>query len=157
MAQKNYLYYLEHIGKDPSRLIFEDELTGLYNRRFLFNYFQHDIKWDSLEANPVSLIMVDLDHFKNINDTYGHDVGDQALVWVANLLREVAGKDNLPIRYAGDEFMILLPRADKEQAMGLGEDLIRKVHERRMPLEAPGGSQRRACNDSEHWHCLRSQ
>ncbi|MBW1667456.1 MAG: diguanylate cyclase [Deltaproteobacteria bacterium] len=135
MAQKNYLYYLEHIGKDPSRLIFEDELTGLYNRRFLFNYFQHDIKWDSLEANPVSLIMVDLDHFKNINDTYGHDVGDQALVWVANLLREVAGKDNLPIRYAGDEFMILLPRADKEQAMGLGEDLIRKVHERRMPLE----------------------
>ncbi|MBW2030308.1 MAG: diguanylate cyclase [Deltaproteobacteria bacterium] len=139
MAQRSYLYYLEHIGRDPSRLIFEDELTGLYNRRFLFNYFRHDVKWDAVETNPVSLIMLDLDHFKNINDTYGHSVGDRALVWAANILKEVAGSENIPIRYAGDEFMILLPGGGKRQAVSLAEKLIRVMRKRAMPLQEAGG------------------
>ncbi|MGD2125998.1 MAG: diguanylate cyclase [Desulfobacteraceae bacterium] len=139
MEFKEYIYYLEHVGKDPSRLIFEDELTGLYNRRFLHNYFQHNVPWDSLETNPVSLIMMDVDYFKNINDTYGHNVGDQALVWVADLLKEVAGDKNLPIRYAGDEFMILMPKAEKQSALKLGESLIRLVHEKGIPLDEGDG------------------
>ncbi|MBU2497561.1 MAG: diguanylate cyclase, partial [Proteobacteria bacterium] len=130
MEHKELLYYLEHVGKDPSRLIFEDELTGLYNRRFLFNYFQANITWDALEKKPVSLIMMDVDHFKTINDTHGHDVGDQVLVWVAGLLKEVAGEENLPIRYGGDEFMILMPRAEKKEALNLGERLIQTVHDK---------------------------
>ena len=139
MEYKDYIFYLEHIGKDPSRLIFEDELTGLYNRRFLFNFFQHKVTWDALETAPVSLLMMDLDYFKNINDTYGHNVGDQALTWVADLLREVAGEKNLPIRYAGDEFMVLMPRAEKQAALDLGEALIRLLHQKPMPLEEGDG------------------
>ena len=61
--------FLKNIGKDPSHLIFEDELTGIYNRRFLLNYFQSKVPWNTLEAHPVSLIMMDVDHFKQINDT----------------------------------------------------------------------------------------
>jgi diguanylate cyclase (GGDEF)-like protein len=139
MEHKDYIYYLEHIGKDPSRLIFEDELTGLYNRRFLFNFFQYKVSWDALDADPVSLLMMDLDYFKNINDTYGHDVGDQALTWVAGLLREVAGEENLPVRYAGDEFMVLMPKAEKQAALDLGEALLRLVHQKPMPLEDEEG------------------
>jgi diguanylate cyclase (GGDEF)-like protein len=72
--------------------------------------------------------MMDVDHFKQINDTHGHGAGDQALVWVASLLRELAGDNGHPIRYAGDEFMILLPRSDKEAALKVAEQLIELVH-----------------------------
>jgi diguanylate cyclase (GGDEF)-like protein len=120
MAYQDLLYFLQNVGKDPSRLIFEDELTGIYNRRFLLNYFEYKISWDSLENQPVSLIMLDVDYFKQINDTHGHEAGDQALIWVATLLREVTGEAGLPIRYAGDEFIILLPKAGKQAALQIG-------------------------------------
>jgi len=122
-------YFLQHIGTDPSRLIFEDELTGLYNRRFLLNYFEHKLNWDSLEAEPVSLLMLDVDRFKQINDTHGHDIGDQALIWVAKLMKKAAGEDGLPVRYAGDEFIILMPGTPKKKALKVGEELIKLAHE----------------------------
>ncbi len=139
MEYKELYYYLEHAGKDPSRLIFEDELTGLFNRRFLFHYFKSKISWEALQEQPVSLIMVDMDHFKTINDTHGHDVGDQVLVWMAGLLKEVAGEENLPIRYAGDEFMVLMPTAEKQEAIHLGERLIQLVHDKPAELKEGGG------------------
>ena len=117
MKYEELLHFLQNAGKDPSRLIFEDELTCIYNRRFLFNYFQYKIPWDALKDHPLSLIMIDVDHLKQINDTYGHAVGDQALVWVAGLLKEVAGEEGMAIRYAGDEFMILLPNSEKQAAL----------------------------------------
>jgi diguanylate cyclase (GGDEF)-like protein len=135
MAYQDLLYFLRHVGKDPSRLIFEDELTSIYNRRFLLNYFEYKIPWDSLENHPVSLIMLDIDYFKQINDTHGHGAGDQALIWVATWLREVAGEAGLPIRYAGDEFIILLPKAGKQAALQIGERLVEVVHEKPVRLQ----------------------
>ena len=123
-------FFLQHVGTDPSRLIFEDELTGLYNRRFLLNYFEHKVDWDSLEAEPVSLLMLDVDRFKQINDTHGHEIGDQALIWVAKMMKEAAGEDGMPVRYAGDEFIILIPGAPKEKALKVGEGLIELSHEK---------------------------
>ena len=127
---KDLQYFLQHIGTDPSRLIFEDELTGLYNRRFLLKYFEHKVNWDSLEAEPVSLLMLDVDRFKQINDTHGHDIGDQALIWVAKLMKKAAGEDGLPVRYAGDEFIILMPGAARKKALKVGEELIKLSHEK---------------------------
>ena len=129
MEYRDLLHFLQHVGTDPSRLIFEDELTGICNRRFLLNYLQHKVAWDSLESEPVSLLMMDVDHFKQINDTYGHDVGDQALIFVAGLMKEVSGENGFAIRYAGDEFMILMPGAEKEAVLKAGEQLIQRVHE----------------------------
>jgi len=129
MEYQDLLYYIQHVGTDPSRLIFEDELTGIYNRRFLLNYFQYKVSWDSLESQPVSLLMMDLDHFKEVNDTYGHTAGDKVLIWVANLLKELSADKGLAIRYAGDEFMILMPDADKQAALQLGEQVIQRLHE----------------------------
>ncbi len=134
MKYEELLNFLQNVGKDPSRLIFEDELTGIYNRRFLLNYFQYKVTWDALEAHPLSLIMMDVDHFKQINDTYGHPMGDQALIWVGSLLKEIAGEEDLAIRYAGDEFMILMPQREKKAALQLGESLLQKVREQPMRL-----------------------
>jgi len=132
MDYSGLLSQLQNLGKDPSRLIFEDELTGLYNRRFLHNYFQQNIPWDALEDNPLTLLMMDLDYFKQINDTYGHDVGDQALIWVSNLLREVSEDKYMPVRYAGDEFIIIMPLCRKPRALKLGEKLLGLSRERTM-------------------------
>jgi diguanylate cyclase (GGDEF)-like protein len=134
MDYSELINQLQNLGKDPSRLIFEDELTGLYNRRFLHNYFQQNIPWNALEDNPLSLLMMDLDHFKQINDSYGHDVGDQTLTWLGNLLREVSADKYLPIRYAGDEFMILMPLCRKGRAVKLGERLLSLTRDKPMRL-----------------------
>ena len=139
MKYDELLNFLQHAGKDPSRLIFEDELTGIFNRRFLLNYFQYKISWDALKDHPVSLIMMDLDFFKKINDTYGHPTGDQALVYVATLLKEAAGEGALPVRYAGDEFMILPPIQKTEQPSKWGGSLLQRVRENPLVLEREGG------------------
>lgn len=132
MRYRELIDFLEHVGKDPSRLIFEDELTGIHNRRFLLSYFEHKVRWESGEDYPLSLIMVDLDHFKRINDSHGHDAGDQTLVWVASLLKEVARDNALPIRHGGDEFMMIVPGADREQGQQLAIRLQQRMRD--MPL-----------------------
>jgi diguanylate cyclase (GGDEF)-like protein len=129
MEYKDLLYFLQHVGTDPSRLIFEDELTGIYNRRFLLNYFRYKVPWDGLENRPLSLLMMDLDHFKEINDNYGHDAGDQVLIWVASVIKEVSGDQGLAIRYAGDEFIILMPNGGKEAALEVAERLLQRLHQ----------------------------
>jgi len=136
MSMKEYphlLHFLEHSNTDPSRLTVEDKLSGIYNRRFLSRYLQDKVQWDSLESEPVSLLKMDLDHFKHINDTHGHDVGDQALIWVAELMKEVSKENGLAVRYDGDEFVILMPGANKETALKVGQELIQLAHEKTSP------------------------
>ncbi len=132
---KDLLYYIQHVGTDPSRLIFEDELTGLYNRRFLFNFFHYSVQWNSLSNNPLSLLMMDLDHLKQINDAYGHSAGDHILLYTARLLKEISGNDYMAIRYAGDELMILMPGVDKKSAVKVGETVIQRI--RQEPIKLP--------------------
>ncbi|MGA1841773.1 MAG: diguanylate cyclase [bacterium] len=127
MENQELNHFLEYVGKDPSRLIFEDEATGIYNRRYLHHYLEYKIPQNSQEDQSLSLIMLDVDHFKEINDTYGHQIGDEALIWVAQVLKKVAGEDCVPIRYAGDEFMILLPDQKKDFALRMGERLLQWV------------------------------
>jgi diguanylate cyclase (GGDEF)-like protein len=127
MQKQDLVNLLEFTGKDPTRLVFEDELTSVYNRRFLFQYFQSRVSWEKLSNDPLSLIMMDVDKFKSINDTHGHQVGDAALVWVADMLRKVAGEEGLPIRYAGDEFMMLFTHCDKQTALKMGNRLLSKI------------------------------
>ncbi len=135
MQYAELLSSLQNIGKDPSRLIFEDELTGLPNRRFLLNYLQQKVKWDALKEHPLSLLMMDLDHFKQINDVHGHLCGDQALAQVARLLKEVAGDEGVPIRYAGDEFMVLMPGWTKQNALKVGEEILKRARAEPLHLE----------------------
>jgi diguanylate cyclase (GGDEF)-like protein len=130
MQYRDLIDLLEHVGKDPSRLIFEDELTGIHNRRFFLSYLEHKVRWERDEDFPLSLLMIDLDHFKEINDNYGHETGDQALLWMATLLKEVGGEDSLPVRYGGDEFMLLLPASARPEAREMADRLLQRTQDR---------------------------
>jgi diguanylate cyclase (GGDEF)-like protein len=100
-----------------------DALTGLLNRYGL----QHVLAREHAEARrynrPFSCLMIDLDNFKTINDTYGHTAGDLALQQVAGILREVVRGSDTVFRYGGEEFLVLLPETDLEGAAALGEKI----------------------------------
>lgn len=123
-------------GLDPiARLIFTDDLTGLFNRRY-FHYFLRERAGRS-ETGPVSLIAVDVDRFKSINDTLGHAEGDAFLKALSRTLSQVAGQNAVPIRFGGDEFVILLPGIGKEGASAVAHDLQQAA----LRLPFPGGAE----------------
>jgi diguanylate cyclase (GGDEF)-like protein len=130
--------FLKHVGKDPSRLVFEDELTGLHNRRYLRSYLEHQVDWESPKEHPLPLLIIDLDHFKQINDTQGHDTGDQVLTWMASLLKDVAGETGIPIRFAGDEFILLLPKTPREAAGEAADRLLQLTRDRPFRVRETG-------------------
>ena len=103
-------------------LAITDSLTGLYNRRRFFEYFESECLRSQRSSRPVSLIICDLDHFKNVNDQYGHNVGDLALRHVAAILRsEVRQGIDRVGRFGGEELVILLPETDLEPASAIAE------------------------------------
>jgi len=132
------LDFLQHVGRDPSRLIFEDELTGVHNRRFLHSYLEHKVHWSAGTDYPLSLLIIDLDRFKEVNDTHGHVAGDQLLTWVAALLSEVGGETGLPVRFGGDEFILLLPHTDAAGARETAARLLQRVRDRPFRLRDAG-------------------
>jgi len=86
-----------------------DTLTGLYNRWYVIDKIDSEINRSQRHGSPMSVLMLDLDHFKRINDTYGHAVGDQVLQWVGKTLKESCRVYDVPGRYGGEEFCIMLP------------------------------------------------
>ena len=100
-----------------------DALTGLYNRRGFSERAKHHLALAQRAGSPFSLLAIDLDDFKQINDTFGHDVGDEALVEIASVLSEVARESDLVARLGGDEFTLLLPNTTGHEA----EILIRRL------------------------------
>lgn len=106
----------------------QDPLTGLKNRRFFDEKFTIEYKRASRNNSSLSLIMMDLDNFKVINDTYGHDAGDECLKFIANLLAEEINRTgDILARYGGEEFIILLPNTASAQAFQLATQLKDKI------------------------------
>ncbi|MEC5385272.1 diguanylate cyclase [Uliginosibacterium sp. H3] len=106
-----------------ARMAHEDELTGLPNRRRFFGEAERMISAATRHSKPLSLIIFDLDYFKLINDEHGHVIGDQVLREVANRLLEQLRNEDLPCRWGGEEFLILMPMTDLSMAMPLAERL----------------------------------
>lgn len=98
-----------------------DPLTQLANRRFLMNVFDKEFHRSERHAHPLSLIMVDIDHFKKINDTYGHQQGDLVLRTVAGVIRDLLREYDLAARFGGEEFALVLPETDRLQATQVAE------------------------------------
>ena len=100
-----------------------DALTGLHNRRWMEQMFPRVMRRNRHEPNALSLLMIDIDHFKRVNDSYGHVEGDQVLRHTANLIRSMLRPGDLCARYGGEEFCALLPDVDQTQAMHIAERL----------------------------------
>ncbi len=98
-----------------------DQLTGLYNRRFFNEIISRELARAIRESYPISFVMMDLDHYKSINDTYGHEVGDLVLQELAMLLTRQTRAGDVVFRYGGEEFLALLPATDLQSAYHYAE------------------------------------
>lgn len=119
--------------------IHTDVLTGVRNRRYLETRLLDEFAHASRHRRPLCLLMLDIDHFKQINDTHGHPVGDIVLRALAtDLMREVRAED-VVVRYGGEEFMIVARELFEEQGREFGERL--RAHVQALPVALPGGGQ----------------
>lgn len=101
-----------------------DELTGLYNRRYINERISQSL---SNSGSRGVIAVVDIDHFKKVNDSFGHDVGDNTLIAVSNILKSFMGQQDLIGRYGGEEFVLFLSQSDSESVKALLEDMSKAV------------------------------
>lgn len=118
-----------------------DPLTGLYNRRYLEERLEQELAKARREKYPVSVIMADIDHFKQINDTWGHEAGDNVLKAVSALFMKHARGSDVVCRYGGEEFMLVLPGVAPDVAFGRAEEWRKLCQE----LRAPNGADALQC------------
>jgi diguanylate cyclase (GGDEF)-like protein len=128
----NELKNLKDFFEDQSQ---HDGLTGLYNHHTFVELLQTEIGRSDRYGGDISLLMLDLDHFKHINDTYGHSVGDQVLEAVSAVIDEFARQSDIAARYGGEEFCLLLPNTDLEGGVELAERLLVAIRDIRIDSE----------------------
>jgi diguanylate cyclase (GGDEF)-like protein len=111
-----------------------DALTGIYNRRFLEESMERIIKSLSRSGANLSVLMLDIDYFKNYNDTYGHNMGDACLKTLANtFVQSVVRANDFVARFGGEEFVIVLPNTNERGANTVAKRILNDVHERNIP------------------------
>jgi diguanylate cyclase (GGDEF)-like protein len=118
---------LEKQSKALYETAIRDPLTGLYTRLYMEESVQDLLdKQDNKELDDISLVMFDIDHFKHVNDTHGHDVGDIVLKEVAAIILDLVSDTDIPIRFGGEEFLIFLPQ-NSDKGFSLAEQVRLKV------------------------------
>jgi diguanylate cyclase (GGDEF)-like protein/PAS domain S-box-containing protein len=124
------------LRKHLAELAITDELTGAYNRRYFFQQGEVEFYRAQRYQSPLSLLMLDIDHFKEVNDKFGHDIGDRALQHFARLLQSTLRESDYLSRLGGEEFAILLPQIDLPGATQLAQRICQLVAQ--SPLEVQG-------------------
>jgi diguanylate cyclase (GGDEF)-like protein len=147
---------LKYLPKgDPERLTYDklnleantDRHTGCYNKTYFNNALDLEVKKCKVTGNPLSLLVFDLDHFKNLNDNFGHDAGDYVLKEAAGMIRKHGVRENdVFARYGGEEFVILLPKTNLKNAFEIAERLRRLLEshpfiyeQKKLPVSASVG------------------
>jgi len=115
--------FLAERNTELQRIAITDRLTQLHNRSYLDDALEHEIKRAQREQSPLSVLILDTDHFKVLNDSYGHLVGDQVLIELSALLREQIRSSDILGRWGGEEFMIITPNTDQKGAIELAEKI----------------------------------
>ena len=119
---------LEEANRKLSSLALTDALTGLWNRRAFDSRLETAVMSAPRSKQPLSLMMLDVDHFKQINDRFGHPCGDDVLRHIAAILNRTKRAEDVACRFGGEEFAILMPGADAEGAMALGDRIREAMH-----------------------------
>jgi diguanylate cyclase (GGDEF)-like protein len=126
-------YYTQ--SQELRRISITDSLTGLLNRRYFQERLAEEVDRATRHGKPLSLMMIDVDHFKAFNDTHGHPAGDKILVMIARCLREGVRTIDVVSRFGGEEFAVILPETRKEEALEIGERLRLEVESVYFPGE----------------------
>ena len=117
------------------RLAITDGMTGLRNRRFFDDFLEREVARSDRTGAPLSLVLIDLDGFKAINDTHGHVFGDRVLCELADRINRRVRREQLMVRFGGDEFALLLPEVAEEGALAFAERVRRLVSEEPVDLD----------------------
>lgn len=123
-------YYYRSIvetQKRLSKLAMTDSMTGLYNRRHIMDVIDYEAVRQKRSSAPLSLIIADIDHFKSINDRYGHETGDAVLIAVSQLIRKSIREQDSASRWGGEEFLLVLPDTDLDQAILIAQRIREMV------------------------------
>ena len=121
--------------RQTKELSITDELTGLYNRRYFNERFEREVQRARRYNRPLTVLMIDIDYFKNFNDINGHLMGDEILKRVAHTLEYNIRKADILARYGGEEFVIILPEIDKAHALKVAEKLRITIEKKRFPKQ----------------------
>ena len=127
----NVIQKLEEVRRDLEEISTHDFLTGIYNRRFLIEQARTILALGLRHRFPVSLIMLDLDHFKQVNDSYGHAAGDAVLVELSTYIRRLIRVTDIFGRYGGEEFIVFMPHTELDDAAKLADRIREGVKESR--------------------------
>ncbi len=119
---------------EKEKLAICDPLTGLYNRRYMNQRFLEEINRTGKDHSTFCIIMGDIDHFKQVNDVYGHEAGDAVLTSVAHIMDERCRKADTISRWGGEEFLILCPQTDKSMAQLLAEDIRNAIEQSKVTV-----------------------
>lgn len=134
---KQLQFQTKELEETKEQLIIEastDALSKLYNRRYFMEVSKPIIETAKRYTQDLSLFMIDIDNFKNVNDTYGHEVGDRAIVSCSNTLKIIARYSDIVTRYGGEEFIILLPQTSLEDGLRLAERVREAIN--KTPIKA---------------------
>jgi diguanylate cyclase (GGDEF)-like protein len=124
------LQELEEANSELEKKNTLDELTGLFNRRFYDQKILAEYRRSKRNLTPLSLIIIDIDHFKQVNDTHGHLAGDQCLAWLSmHLKQSLKRSSDMAFRYGGEEFCLILPDTDEKGAISLAEALGKNIEQ----------------------------
>jgi len=139
IRRKRYTDYLRDNLDHSLELAVTDQLTGLHNRRYMSGQLEALVKRAALGGDQVSMLLIDIDHFKKINDGFGHDVGDEVLREFAVRLASNVRAIDLPCRYGGEEFVVVMPDTALEDAGRIAERI--RLHVAGSPFRVMGGAE----------------
>jgi diguanylate cyclase (GGDEF)-like protein len=126
--------YHQHTNAELDRLAHTDSLTGLYNRRYWEPELERHVELYKRYRHPFAILMLDFDNLKWVNDTFGHAAGDTALVHLATVMRMNIRDVDIPCRFGGDEFLILMPEADRNAIQMVGRRISESINKTRFKL-----------------------
>lgn len=123
--------------EELTKLTIRDDLTGLFNSRQFYSHIAQEVDRSNRYFRPLSLILMDIDNFKSLNDTYGHLSGDRVLSSTGDIIKAAIRKQDTAYRYAGDEFTIILPETEIEKALAVAERVRQAIESETHVLSNP--------------------